>query len=441
MFAQRLVTYIRTLVAREVSSVARYFDVLGQPHRLPSDNGELLDLIDCGEKRVLADEDDLAALRDTDVKYVALLLNGTLNHELDIAQLLTDLRAYLTRTSRVIIVAYNPYLRPIYRLAGWLGVRSGEVPSTFVTQTNLRSILRVAEYDIVRIRPVGYFPLRLFGLGTVVNRLLSGVPWVRWFGLTSVITLRPIIPEREKPSLSVIIPARNEMGNIEDALKRLDCLEGVDTEIVFVEGHSTDETWKEILRVREAYKDRYDIQARQQTGRGKNDAVRLGFSIARRDLLTILDADLTMPPELLRTYYDVYCRGLGDFINGNRLVYPMEGEAMRFLNRLGNIFFAKALSSVLDTRLGDSLCGTKLLSRADYERVMRWRGDFGDFDPFGDFELLFAASILGLGIVDVPIHYRTRTYGDTNISRFRPGLMLFKMVIIGTVKVRCGIGR
>jgi glycosyltransferase involved in cell wall biosynthesis len=176
----------------------------------------------------------------------------------------------------------------------------------------------------------------------------------------------------------------------------------------------------------------------QQTGKGKSDAVRLGFSKARNDIVTILDADLTMPPEMLERFYDAYCEGLADFVNGSRLTYPMEGNAMRFLNRLGNIFFAKALSFVLGVRLGDSLCGTKLLTRRDYERMCQWRNDFGDFDPFGDFELLFPAATLGLGIIDVPVRYRDRVYGSTNIRRFYHGWILLKMTWTGFYRIRLG---
>jgi hypothetical protein len=154
--------------------------------------------------------------------------------------------------------------------------------------------------------------------------------------------------------------------------------------------------------------------------------------------LTILDADLTMPPELLPRFYEAYCSGLGDFINGNRLVYPMEGEAMRPLNRIGNLFFAKAIAWALKAPIGDSLCGTKLLAKADWHRFNEWKNDFGDFDPFGDFELIFPAQVLGLGIVDVPIRYLARTYGETNISRFRHGLMLLRMTWVGFKKIRWG---
>jgi glycosyltransferase involved in cell wall biosynthesis len=279
----------------------------------------------------------------------------------------------------------------------------------------------------------------LFGLGSLVNRVLPLIPLIRWLGLTFVATLRPVIAGAPI-GLSCVIPARNERGNIEGALQRFPDL-GCPIEVIFVEGHSTDGTWDEIQRVARVYQDRFRIQTLQQTGKGKADAVRLGFERATLPLLTILDADLTMPPEMLGRFYEAYCQGRGDFVNGSRLVYPMEGDAMRFLNRLGNIFFAKSLSWILDARLGDSLCGTKLLTRHDYRRFIAWRRDFGDFDPFGDFELLFPAAILGLGMVDIPVRYRARQYGSTNISRFRHGLQLLRMTSLGFFRIKLGWAR
>ncbi len=116
----------------------------------------------------------------------------------------------------------------------------------------------------------------------------------------------------------------------------------------------------------------------------------------------------------------------------------MEGEAMRPLNRLGNVFFAKALSLILDIPISDALCGTKLLSRRDYERFVRWRSDFGEFDPFGDFELLFPAATMALGTVDIAVRYRDRTYGSTSIRRFAHGFELLKMTAIGFFRIKFG---
>jgi hypothetical protein len=365
-----------------------------------------------------------------------VLLNGNTNYDLDIQGTLGELRASLTRFDRVAVVAYNPYLRWAYQLANRLGLRSAPLPTTFVTRTDFASLCKLSGYEVVRSRPTCYCPLSLGWLSDWLNKVLSLLPIVASLSLAEIILLRPHLPSQTRPSLSVIVPARNEMGNLEPLLRRMPELPGCDLELIFVEGHSQDQTWEEIQRLLPAFNERFPTRALQQTGKGKSDAVRVGFAAATGELVTILDADLTMPPEMLERFYQAYCDGLGDFINGNRLTYPMEGKAMRFLNLLGNVFFAKALSAVLEAPLGDSLCGTKLFSRRDYERMCAWRKDFGDFDPFGDFELLFPASQLGMGIVDLPIRYLDRTYGSTNISRFYHGAMLLKMTLIGLLKIR-----
>jgi hypothetical protein len=437
MVRPRWNAYLNRLIAREISTMTRYFDQVIQWLPRREDSGYLLSQIDAPSKSTIHEGEVVPDLRAESDKRTAILLNGNLNYSFDIQEQLVELKMRLSRTSRVVIVAYNSYLRGLYRLANLLGVRKGPEPTTFVTETDLNNIARLSGYDIVRSRSLGYLPWRFLGLGTLANWLIPAIPGLRMLSLASVITLRPRIESVERPSLAVVIPARNEKGNIENALKRMPDL-GCATEIIFVEGHSTDDTWEEIQRVMAAYSSKFKLKAYRQTGKGKSDAVRLGFANSGAELLTILDADLTMPPELLGRFYEAYCHGLADFVNGTRLVYPMEGEAMRGLNLLGNIFFAKALSAVLGNRLGDSLCGTKLLARHDYERMVAWRKDFGDFDPFGDFELLFPASVLALGVVDIPIRYRARVYGTTQISRFRHGLMLLKMTLIGLFRIKMG---
>ncbi|MGC2107697.1 MAG: glycosyltransferase family 2 protein [Candidatus Acidiferrum sp.] len=428
--------YVNAFLASEISALTRYYDRLIQWLPREDDAGRLLAAIDAPRKETVRKDEVFPDLTHERDKRTAILINGAFNHDFDIQALLLQLKAKLARTSRLVVVLYNPYLRSAYYLANRLGIRKGDLPSTFVTRVDLENIAKVAGFEIVRQRLAVYCPWKLLGLGTAINRVMPLVPLARWLSLTSIVVMRPLVPSSQQ-GVSCVIPARNERGNIENALKRFPDL-GREAEIIFVEGHSTDGTWEEILRVATAYRDQFRILAVQQPGKGKADAVRLGFSHAREDLLVILDADLTMPPEMLSRFSYAYDQGHGDFINGSRLVYPMEGAAMRFLNRMGNIFFAKMLSAVLDVRLGDSLCGTKLLTRHDYERMVAWRKDFGEFDPFGDFELLFPAAELGLEIVDVPVRYLARTYGETNIQRFRHGLQLLKMTWVGLIRIKMG---
>jgi hypothetical protein len=431
--------YLNRLLANELSSLAKYYDRVIQWLPRDDDSGALIDEIDNPRKEVIRTGEIFPDLRSEEALRTAILINGTFNHHFDVQGLLLLLKSRLSRTSRVLVVLYNPYLRWLYTLANKLGIRRGELPSTFITRVDMEDIAEISGFQLVRQRHVAYCPWRLFGIGDLVNHVVPTLPMLRWFSFTYVVVLRPVIPH-VPAGISCVIPARNERGNIENALQRLPDL-GCPIEVIFVEGHSNDGTWEEILRVAGLYRDRLRIQTLQQTGKGKADAVRLGFAHASEPLLTILDADLTMPPEMLERFFRAYCEGHGDFINGSRLVYPMEGEAMRFLNQLGNVFFAKCLSWILDIRLGDSLCGTKVVTRADYQRILAWRRDFGDFDPFGDFELLFPAAVLGFGMVDIPVRYLARRYGSTNINRFRHGFQLLRMTSIGLFRIKLGFAR
>ncbi|MBI2372961.1 MAG: glycosyltransferase family 2 protein [Deltaproteobacteria bacterium] len=430
--------YLRRLAANEISTLTRYSDRVIQGHPLPSDTGDLLKLLDAKERILLEPDAPLPDLGNDPNDRSVFLLNGALNHHFDVEALFAEARSKMSRGTRLMLVAYNPHAKWLYDAATFAGLRTGEPVTTYVTFTDLQNLAKLTDLELVRIRPVAFSPHPLGSIGDAVNSLMPLSPSARAVSSAWVITLRPIVREARRPTLSIVIPARNERGNIENALRRLGTLDLPDPEIIFVEGSSTDQTYEEIERVRPLYSERFEIKAARQPGRGKNDAVRVGFGLATRELLTILDADLTMPPELLPRFYEAYVKGAGDFINGNRLTYPMEGEAMQFLNRLGNVFFAKSLSWVLDASLGDSLCGTKLFSARDYARMVAWRNDFGDFDPFGDFELLFPAAVLGLGIVDVPIRYRAREYGSTNIRRFEHGLELLRMTRTGMVKMKTG---
>lgn len=430
--------YVNQLIAAEISAISRYYDHLFQWAPRAEDTGILFHLIKNKAKKVAKSDQELPDLQDEADKRSLILLNGNLNHDLDIQETLSGLKHKLSRTSRIVVVAYNAYLWWVYGLANLFGLRKGERPSTFITKSALSNLAKLSGYEIVSVRPVVHFPFKLFILGNWINHVLAAVPGFRWLSLAAIVVLRPIVPQKHKPSLSIIIPARNEKGNIENALVRIPKLEGVKLEVVFVEGHSSDGTREEIERLIPLYSQRFPIKLFIQSGKGKSDAVRLGFQEASSEILVILDADLTVPPELLERFYTAYCSGVGDFISGNRLLYPMEDAAMRFLNRLGNLFFAKALSSVLAIRIGDSLCGTKLLARHDYQRMCAWRKDFGDFDPFGDFELLFPASVLSLGVAEIPVRYLGRTYGSTNIHRFYHGWLLLKMTLTGFFRIKMG---
>jgi SAM-dependent methyltransferase len=365
--------------------------------------------------------------------YDYIIISDTLNLAADVQGLLTKLHQAARPDTRVLINFHSNLWRPFFTLAAWLGLRSAAPDNNWLSSADLRNLLALTDWETIRQQNRVLCPVYLFGLDRLINRWIA--PWLPVFGLVIFVTARPrrlTAPRALK--VSVVVPARNEAGNIEGAVLRTPMM-GAGTELIFVEGHSKDNTWAEIQRVAAAYPDR-GIKILQQTGKGKGNAVREGFAQATGDILMILDADLTMPPEELPKYYEVLASGRAEFANGCRLVYPMESEAMQFLNLCANKTFGILFTWLLGQPLKDTLCGTKVLSREHYERIVANRAYFGDFDPFGDFDLLFGAGKLNLKIADIPIRYRDRTYGQTNIQRWKHGWLLLRMVLFAARKLK-----
>ena len=363
-----------------------------------------------------------------------IVVSDTLNLAADVQAMLERLHAVSQPGTRLVLNFQNSLWRPLLSLAELIGLKSRQPENSWLASSDLLNLLRLAGWSQVTREGRILLPFSALGLGTLANRWLA--PLLQWFCLTVFITARR---EGDRataaaPTVSVIIPARNEAGNIAAAVERVPKM-GAGVELIFVEGHSRDDTWAEIQRVAAAHPETRIICLRQ-TGRGKGDAVRAGFAAATGDVLMILDADLTMPPEELPKFLDVIARNRADFANGVRLVYPMEQRAMQFLNLCANKAFSLIFSWLIGQPVKDTLCGTKVLRRVDYERIAANRSYFGEFDPFGDFDLLFGAAKQSLRIADVPIRYRERTYGTTNIQRWRHGWLLLRMVFFAARKLK-----
>ncbi|MGI9088592.1 MAG: glycosyltransferase [Chthoniobacterales bacterium] len=380
-----------------------------------------------GEFQTMAGE-DLALAR----RFDFVILSETLNFAADVQQILERVHAVSHPRTRLLLNFHSGLWRPLLALASSIGLRAEHPPCNWLSSTDVRNMLGLAGWEVLKQQSRLLMAVPFFGLEKFINRFVA--PIFSQLALTVFQVARPIRQPMAAKTVSVIIPARNEAGNIEAAVRRTPPL-GRHTEIIFVEGNSTDSTWMEIERVKNAYPD-LDIKTMRQTGRGKGNAVREAFEAATGEILMILDADLTMPPEELPKFYDVLVSGRADFANGVRLVYPMEGKAMRFCNFVANKFFGLAFSWALGQPVKDTLCGTKVLFKSDYQRIAANRAHFGDFDPFGDFDLLFGGNHLHLKIADIPIRYRDRTYGETNIQRWRHGMILLRMLLLAITRIK-----
>jgi ubiquinone/menaquinone biosynthesis C-methylase UbiE len=353
----------------------------------------------------------------------------------DILLVFERLRSVCHARTRIVVNWYSRLWQPLLALAEKLHFKYPQPLLNWTTPADIRNLLHLAGFEVIVGQPHILLPLRVPLLSKFANRYLAHARGLSWLCLSNWIIARPTgIPlGRTSPRVSVICPCRNEAGNIEQIVRRLPSM-GSHVELIFVEGHSKDDTLKECLRVATAMPEK-DIEVLVQRGKGKGDAVRLGFSRASGDILMILDADLSVAPEDLPAFYNALISGKGEFINGSRLVYAKDPKAMRFLNLLGNKFFAFLLSCVLGQPVKDTLCGTKVLYRNDYKRIADGRRYFGEFDPFGDFDLLFGAAKLNLRIVEIPVRYHERVYGTTNISRFTHGWLLLRMSMIAAQKL------
>ena len=369
-----------------------------------------------------------------------IVLSDLVNDLWDVERVLERVASLCGPQTRVVINTYSRLWELPLAAVRRLGLANPSIARNWLTPEDLENMLYLSGFAAIRRWHEILCPVRLPLVDSICNRYLVKIAPFRVAALTNFLIVRRAEPsdsptrENREPIVSVVVPARNEAGNIDNIFRRVPEM-GAGTELIFVEGHSSDGTFEAIERTAKNYPGKR-VKIMRQLGRGKGDAVRAGFAAADGDVLMILDADLTVAPEDLPRFYALLRSGKGEFVNGVRLVYPMEAQAMRFFNLIGNKLFAVAFSWLLGQTIKDTLCGTKVLSRRNYELLARNRGYFGEFDPFGDFDLIFGAAKLNLKIVDVPIRYAERTYGETNIARWRHGWLLIRMVMFACTRIK-----
>ncbi len=370
-----------------------------------------------------------------DEKFDYVLICNSLGRWHDIQRVLENIQQVCAEDTRVVITYYSYIWEGLLRLGSVFRVRRPYSYQNWLPPSDIMNLLNLAGFETVRRDSYVMMPKRIPPLTSVFNYVLSLLPGFRQLNLVNFVVARPVPKPKADLSVSVIVPCRNERGNIADAIRRIPKM-GRDTEIIFVDGNSTDGTTEEIAKQIAVHPERSIRLIHQGDGVGKGDAVRKGFAAAKGDVLVIQDADLTAQPEDLPKFFAALRDGKGEYINGSRLVYPMEKQAMRFLNLLGNKFFGALFSWLLGQRFRDTLCGTKMLSRKNYEIIAANRSYFGEFDPFGDFDLIFGAVKQNLKVIEVPVAYKARSYGTTNISRFRHGWLLLKMSWVAFKKIK-----
>lgn len=368
-------------------------------------------------------------------KFDFVIISDTIGYFDDVQKSFEQIRKLCSAETRIIVTYVNFLWLPVLNFAEFFRLKMPQVRNNWLNIDDINNLLGLSGYDVIKCGRKFLMPVYIPLISAFMNKFIANLPLLNEICLNEFIISRCIFSEREDKTVSVVIPARNEMGNIETIVNRVPEM-GSDTEIIFVEGNSTDDTYNEIKRVWEKYSSKRNIKYFKQEGKGKADAVRKGFENAGGNILMILDADMTVPPEDLSKFYNAYVNGNGEYLSGTRLVYPLEKESMRTLNILGNKFFSMLLTWILNQKIKDTLCGTKVISKENYIKLKEVKKFLGNADPFGDFDLILGASKLNLKYAEIPIRYDARVYGETNISRFSHGWMLLKLTVFAMFKFK-----
>jgi ubiquinone/menaquinone biosynthesis C-methylase UbiE len=373
---------------------------------------------------------------DEDKTFDYIILNGTMGEVKDVQKLLQRIAAFCNSDTRIVIIQYNPLWEPILKIGEKLRLKMPEGIKNWLSMEDIDNFLQITGYQTISRRFLILFPKKLLFIGPLFNKFISQLPAIKRLNLVQILVARYLIPpaDSDNKTCSVVITCRDEKDNIEPLVQRIPQL-GKHTEIIFVEGHSVDGTREEIKRVIEKYSTK-DIKLLIQDGIGQEDAFRKGFDHASGDFIIWLEADLTTPPEEIARLWDVYKSGRGEFINGTRLVYRMEKGSMPLINLIGNRIFGNVFTILLGQRFTDTLCGIKGISRRNYINIRKNLKFFGDFDPFGDFELIFGAIKNNLKVSEVPVSYHPRKYGRTKTKPFKHGWLLIKMCWIAFKKFK-----
>lgn len=404
-------------ISKYIKSDSEYLNILSEKSNIPK--GVFTNVLKVKENQSI---NSLLNNQYSNTKFDLIILTDIFELSEDIYQLLLSLKSFLKSDGVLILSSVNPVWHSVSRVAEKLQLKHKPKVKSYITPKKIENILKAANFQRVKKYNRVYIPFKILGIGTLLNFFLYTIfPFLN-MGIRNYLIYTNIANQDEQLSKSILIPAKNEEGNLEELVDRIPAFKSA-FELIIICGESKDKTYEKSIEIQQKYK-AIDITVLKQTQNGKANAIWEGLGNCKYDLIAILDSDLSVDPETLDDFFNIVEKGNADFVNGTRLIYKMEDGAMQNLNKIGNKIFQFLISKLISVELTDSLCGTKVFKKTNIELIHNWQERMYFKDPFCDFDLIFSTAYASKRIVELPVHYRTRKYGNTNISRFRDGWKL-----------------
>lgn len=412
-----------------IKELQRYIQTSGKSIHLISEKNRSIDKFEeITDQLLLVNDNDLVkSLSSIEEKFDLVIITDLFELTDDIYSVLKIIKKILIPNGKLLVNSVNPKWNVILKLFEKLQLKTFTKDRAYIHPKKISTIAKSDGFELNQYYSRQIFPFRILGIGKLINKILEVVLLPFNIGIKNYMIFSYYKSSNVNNSKSIIIPAKNEEKNLVPLIKRIPVFDE-EYELVVVYGKSKDKTEEIVLDLENLFPE-INIKVLKQSSNGKANAVWEAVEVCDMELIAILDSDQSVDPETLEYFFEILESGNADFVNGTRLIYPMEDKAMRTINTFGNKIFQFLISLVIRQKLTDSLCGTKVFKKSNINKIKIWQDTLSSRDPFGDFDLIFSAAYAGDKILEYPVHYRARVYGETQISRFRDGFKLIKYFI------------
>ncbi len=359
-----------------------------------------------------------------------------IEHQLNPAKNLLNLSRIVGDNTKIILLSKNMVWMILIKILK-LFFSFSPKKNNFLPSSYLDNLYSSCNLELIRQEKIIALPINIPFLTKIINRIFR-LPLLNFFCMSNIAILKKKIKNSSNHKdlkISFIIPCKNEQDNIKVFEQKINENTEPD-EYLFGDDNSSDKTSDEIDKLIEKLSDKKIIKY-NGPGICKSENVYKGIDLSSGDIIVIYDADHTVSFEDIKFSVSIMKKTNVDFINCTRMIYPQKDGAMKFANFIGNTIFASLFSLLFKKKITDTLCGTKIFYKKDWEKIKENTSQWGMKDLWGDFDLLIGAYKNNLKITEVPVTYYERRENETKMtSLISNTLRMFFIVIYSYYKLR-----